>query len=47
MALMVGGEHHGKPTLLMRALESGVYNHIPGGKKVGCIKSIRFKNQGG
>ena len=35
ITLIVGGGYHGKSTLL-RALELGVYNHVPGDGTRGC-----------
>lgn len=38
VTLLVGGGYHGKSTLL-KAIESGVYNHIPGDGREKCISN--------
>ncbi|WP_199248400.1 ABC-ATPase domain-containing protein [[Phormidium] sp. ETS-05] len=43
VTLIVGGGYHGKSTLL-RAIEMGVYNHIPGdGRELVCTKEAAVK----
>lgn len=40
VSLIVGGGYHGKSTLL-NALETGIYNHIPGDGREYCVSSNR------
>lgn len=39
ITLIVGGGFHGKSTLL-KAIESGIYNHIPGDGREGCVSGL-------
>ena len=40
VTLIVGGGYHGKSTLL-HAIESGIYNHIPGDGRELCVADLR------
>mgnify|MGYP003899168419 FL=1 len=43
VTLIVGGGYHGKSTLL-RSIECGVYNHIPGDRREFVVTSKVFAN---